>query len=260
MATLGDDNADTKALHLVNRAEGCASHGDWKSADECFRSALQLSDSPRHRIAYSVCLALQERYYEAISTMMPVLDGQDRAAIGIVCHNLASIYREVGDYDLARRFQWRATLLDDSIDADGLLGMANDALSNNLPEVAGSLVLSATEMQSEADGEPNDADLLATAGLVEAETDSPEVGLLTLFTAYRWHRDENDLKGMGTDQLNMSVLFGKLNRHRAERACLVRAVRFFDRASATYSSMKARSELKRIDQLRRLRSFDAERN
>ena len=217
-------------------------------------------DSATHRIAYGVCLSKQERFHEAITTMTPVLDGQDRVAIGIVCHNLASIYREVGDFDLARRFQWRATLLNESIDADGLLGMANDALLNERLDVAGSLVFAATELETDEDLAPNDADLLATAGLVEAETESPRVGLLTLFAAYRWHRDEDDLKGMGIDQLNMSALFGKLDRHRAERACLVRAIRFFDQASATYSSMKARTELERLNSTEAVRSFDAERN
>lgn len=259
MALTGDEHSVTAAT-LLRRADDLSARREWAAANECFQKVLQLDDSARHRISYGCCLAEQERFHEAIIVMTPVLDGQDRDAIGIVCHNLAAIYREVGDYDLARRFQWRATLLNESIDADGLLGMANDALADQFADAAGSLILTASELKAEQDRASNDADLLATAGLAEAETESPQAGLMTLFTAYRWHRDEGDLKGMGTDQLNMSVLFGKLNRHRAERACLVRAIRLFDQAAAPFSSTKARSELKRLDNMQAVRSFNPERN
>jgi Tfp pilus assembly protein PilF len=170
-------NASAYVEDLLFQAELLVDLREWKSADEVFRKALVLDKSPASRIAYGVCLAEQERYFEAISTFTPVLDGTNRAAIGIVCHNLAAIYRDVGDADLARRFQWRATLSEDHADESDLLGMANDA-----------------------------------------------------------------------------------QRHRAERACVVRAIRCFEMAPAPHSYRNARIQLDRLDQMQSIRSFDVRRN
>src|SRR5262249_15223869 len=136
-----DSNAAMRsAAILTTQAERCARRRHWRKADTLFLEAVSTDPSPASRIAYGVCLAEQERYFESISMFMPIMEGTDRRAIGIVCHNLAAIYREVGDFDLARRFQWRATLLQDESTAEDLVGLANDALINEHPEVAESLV------------------------------------------------------------------------------------------------------------------------
>ncbi len=249
-----------RALNLVNCAESSSERGDWSSVDRLFREALALDPAASHRIAYGVCLARQERYFEAISIFTLVLDGRDRSAIGVVCHNLAAIYREVGDLDLARRFQWRAMLLQDDSGVEEVLGMANDALASDHHEVAESLAMSACEMNGEEPELTSDGDLLATTGLVKAVLDSTEEGLLTLFAAYRQHQADHDLRRMGIDQLNMGALFGELNRHRAERACLERALRYFEQASLPFSCRRARQELERFDGLQSVRSFDVRRN
>ena len=157
------------AAKITARAQASAERRDWASADELFRQAVSLDVSPSSRIAYGACLATQERYFESISVIMPVLEGTDRTAIGIVCHNLAVIYREIGDYDLARRFQWRATLLQDDSTSEDLLGLANDALMSGHPETAGSLVAAMCEMDVDDVEDNADGDLIATTALVKAK-------------------------------------------------------------------------------------------
>jgi len=257
----GDDQhqVQRKAALLIDRAESFASKRDWSSADRTFQEALRLDPSCRNRIAYGVTLAKQERYFEAISMLTPILDQHDLTAIGIVCHNLAAIYRDVGDLDLARRFQWRATLLHDDVDVEGVLALANDALASDRVHAADALVTMATEMTNRVDDPTFDADLVATAGLVKSATE-PTQGLLLLFAAYQQHREDGDWRGMGLDQSNMALLLGQLGRVRSERKCLIRAIRCFDAASAHLQSERVRKRLERLDSAKTIRSFDVRRN
>lgn len=253
------DTVSQRATHWVNRAELLAAQRQWQPAEELFRQAIELDPSPAHRISFAVCLAQQERYFEAISIFTPILDERDRAAVGVVCHNLASIYREVGDADLARRFQWRATLLHDDLGSAELLGMANDSLLGDRLDVAESLMVAACEMDDVSD-ELVDGDLVGSIGLLKAELESTEEGLKTLFVAYRRHQAAGDLRAMGIDQMNMAALFGMVDRPRAERSCLERAIRHFQQAPAPHSLQKARQQLARLDRIQQVREFDARRN
>ena len=256
-----DQSGDSeRALELVVAAERSSESRDWPRAEELFREAIAMDTSPASRIAYGVCLSQQERYFDAISIFTPILDGDDRQAIGVVCHNLAAIYREIGDLDLARRFQWRATLLLDDAGPEELLAMANDALANKSFPSSESLLMAAIEMSGDATDEIRDGDLIATLGLVQAELSSPREGVMTLFSAYRRHQQIQDFRGMGNDLLNMSVLFGRLQRHRAERACLKRAIRFFEKATATYSIKRANELVARHDRIQFFRKFDGRCN
>lgn len=245
---------------LTAHAERCARRRQWRKADELFLQAVSMDPSPSSRIAYGVCLAEQERYFESISVFMPAMDGTDRKAIGIVCHNLAAIYREVGDFDLARRFQWQATLLQDESSVEDLLGLANDALMSDHCDAADSLVMAACEMTLDATHDVVDGDLLATTGLVTSRMESPEEGLMTLFSAYRRHQALSDFRRMGFDLLNMATVFEETGRYRAERRCIERAIRCFEQAAARHSSRQARQRLAEFDQIHAVRSFDPSRN
>ncbi len=249
-----------RVSELIIDAERSSKNRDWKGADELFHQAILLDTSPASRIAYGVCLSHQERYFEAISIFTPILDGDNRQAIGVVCHNLAAIYREVGDLDLARRFQWRATLLLEDAGPEELLAMANDALANESYQTSESLLMAAIEMSGDVADEVRDGDLIATLGLVQSELTSPQEGIMTLFSAYRRHQQSQDLRGMGNDLLNMSALFGQLQRQRAERACLKRAIRCFETASAMCSVKRANDLVDRHDLIQFFRQFDGRRN
>ena len=249
-----------RAATLIADAEGLAARRDWRSADPLFLEAVSLDSSPSSRIAYGVSLSGQERFFEAISVFTPVLDGNDRSAIGVVCHNLAGIYRDVGDFDLARRFQWRATLLQDNSGAADLTGMANDAIAEDRYEVAESLLMAACDLNDDIELDDADGDLVGTFGLIDAAINSPEAGVMTLFSAYRRHQATYDFRGMGIDLLNMASLFGDVRRYRAQRACLMRARRCFERAPAPFSLNRATLLLEQFERMQTVRAFDSRRN
>ena len=260
MTTSDPFDQSRRATVLTSSAESCADQRDWENADRLFLEALSLAPSLSIQIAYANRLAEQERYFEAISLFTQVLDSDDSFAIGIVCHNLAVIYRQLGDQDLARRFQWRATLLQDDLGSDDLLGMANDALLNNQIKIAESLVMTARTLSND-DEEPGlRADLTATEGIVKGLLESPRAAVRSLFKAFRQRRACNDLQGMGVDLLNIAAFFSNMNRIKAERACLVRAIHLFEQISAPILSQKARQQLVEVDENIQLNSFDVRRN
>jgi tetratricopeptide (TPR) repeat protein len=248
------------ASRLVLAAETLADQCDWNAAEPLFHQAIALDASAASQIAYGVCLSRQERYFEAISVFTLVLDGDDWAAIGIACHNLAAIYRDLGDLDLARRFQWRATRMQDDSGPSDLLGMANDAFASEFHQAAQSLVMTAIDILSDESSGTSDGDFMAALGLVHSVLASPEQGLMSVFAAYRQHQVAADLRAMGTDQLNMAILFGELKRYAAERACLQRAIRYFEQVPAPYSLDRAKRMLSRFDRMGIVRSFNAHRN
>ena len=248
------------ASKLLTAAESSAGACLWQQADAQFTEAISLHDTASIRIAYGVYLFRRERFHEAICTLVPILDGSDLAAMGIVCHNLAAIYREIGDLDLARRFQWRATLLQTEADADVLLALANDAIAVGCLEAAEPLITTAVELNCDSTKSCQDGDLVATRGLLQAITDSPRQGLITLFSAYRLHQRHSDVRRMGTDLLNMANLFGELRRYRAEKTCLLRAIRCFRQVSANNSLERAFRQLEGHTRLEMLRTFDGELN
>lgn len=253
-------NRTAVASSLVTAAERSAEVRNWEQADALFQEAISFDDSSRSRIAYGVYLFRCERFNEAISALTPVLDGSDLLATGIVCHNLAAIYREVGDFDLARRFQWRSTLLQSEADSESLLAMTNDALAIGCLDAAVPLVTAAADLSSDSADHCRDGDVLATRGLVQAIAESPRQGLMTLFSAYRLHQSHRDILRMGTDLLNMAYLFGALGRYKAEKMCLQRAIHCFHEAKAPDSLGRAQKQLERNTRSQLLRSFDGQLN
>ncbi|HEY0982830.1 hypothetical protein [Schlesneria sp.] len=254
------DHRPSRAEQLLEAAENCAGGCHWQQANALFHQAISCDDTPASRIAYGAYLYRRGHFNHAISTLIPVLDGTDLKAIGIVCHNLAAIYREVGEVDLARRFQWRSTLLRNESDADELLAMANDAIAVGRLEAAKPLVAAAIELNSDEAADCSDGDLIATQGLLQGIMDSPRSGVVTLFWAYQLHRSHRDLKRMGTDLLNMANLFGELKRFRAEKSCLLRAIRCFANVSAHDLLHRAHGRLERHVRMHLLRSFNSELN
>ena len=253
--------ANDAAAEFVFAAESAAQCRHWDAADQSFLQAIALDPSPASRIAYGVCLSRQERFFEAISVFTPILEWNDNVATAVVCHNLAGIYREVGNLDLARRFQWRATLLQEGAEAADLLAMANEALAGDLYEAADSLLQSAFEMDENHDIPPcANGDLIATEGLIVAAIESPAAGVFTLLAAYRQHQATRDLRGMGADQLNLSHLFRELKRDRAARKALDRAIRHFKQAPAPESLHRAQQQLEQLDRTHAIRTFNGTRN
>jgi tetratricopeptide (TPR) repeat protein len=244
------------------RADALALEGDWGAVDDCFAAAVARDQSPTSRIAFASSLAERERYHEALCQMTAALDlasaDCDREALSVIHHNLAAIYRELGDFGLAQRFQQRAILEMDNCGSDELLGLTNDAWLSNRRQLAESLAESAVELGDGAGPAiESEAMLAVISGL---NSGNARDGIRSLLRAYRAHRAKSAYRLMGIDLLNLSLLFGEIGWPQGEISLVQRAIYCFDKAAASVSSAKAHRILALLTCAQSLRAFDPSRN
>lgn len=256
--------ASSHVVWLLKWADDLVHTRSWNEADAVFLRAVALDVSPCSGIAYGCALAEQERFNEALCQMTAALDmaqrSGDRNALATVYHNLAAIYRELGNNDLARRFQQRAISQVDDCGPDELLSLANDAWLAERLELAECLAGTAADIDEEGEYREPSAEIEATLGLLTGFLHDPREGIRPLLRAYSRHKATGELRLMGNDLLNLSALLGELGRHRGELACVRRAIACFDDAPAPISAAKARRLMAYLERLRQLRQFDPSRN
>ncbi len=256
--------ASSHVAWLLKWADDLVRARSWAEADAVFQRAIAVDASPCSGIAYGCALAEQERFHEALCQLTAALDiaqrRGDRDALATIYHNLAAIYRELGDNDLARRFQQRAISQVDDCGPDELLGLANDAWLAERLELAECLAGTAADIDEEDDFREPSPEVEATLGLLKGFLRDPREGIRPLLRAYSRHKAIGELRLMGNDLLNLSALLGELGRHRGELACVRRAIACFDSAPAPVSAAKARRLMAHLERLRQLRQFDPSRN
>lgn len=254
-----------RVTNELRRAEQFALQGRWAEADACYRAAIELDDTPASRIVFATSLSTREQYHAALCCLTEALDQAsttgDQKALGVIYHNLAAIYRELGDYDLARRFQQRSILQLDDCRAIDLLGLANDAWLSGRSEIATCLASSCTEL----DPDDDDVDSVvleaqATLAVTMGVTEDPRQGIRALIQIYRHHRDANDVRSMGIDLLNLSALVSELGWYQTEMKFVRQAIGHFDQAPAPVSAGRARHNLAMLERMQSLRNFDPSMN
>lgn len=242
----------------LRRAEGFGRSGRWTDADGCYASAVAIDLSPTSRIAFGSSLAMRERFNEAICQLTAAIDVAtqtgDREALGVIFHNLAAIYRELGDADLARRFQQRALQQTDDCGPAELLGLANDAWVSRRSELAACLSASCADMEN--DGDDCEWEAQATLSVITGLAEHPREAIRSLIHVYRQHRAAAAERLMGIDLLNLAVLFSKVGWYRAEMKLVEQAIRHFEQAPAPVSAVRARQVLNTLRRMQSLRDFN----
>lgn len=251
-----DDSRD-QVLGELQNAEVFACAGQWAEADRCYANAIAIDESPASRVTFACSLAEREHFNAAICQLTDALDlatlSGDREALGIIFHNFASIYRELGDADLARRFQQRAILQVDDCGPDELLGLANDAWLSRRTELATSLAAGCTMLEEDCE-EASEAH--ATAAVFSGLTEDPRPAIRTLIHIYRQHQVAGSNRLMGIDLLNLSALLCETGRHQAELEMVRKAVQHFEQAPAPRLLNKAKQVLEMLERMQSLRDFD----
>lgn len=252
---------DRPVMGLLRRAERHGKIGNWSEADRCFSHAVALDQSPTSRIAFGGSLATRERFNEAICHLTEALDMVtpvgDREALAAIFHNLAAIYRDLGDAELGRRFQQRAIQQMDECGPTELLALANDAWLSRRPEVASCLSASCVDLEDDDEG---DRDLAlqgqATYGMITGMTEDLREGVRLLIHCCRQHRSDQQHRLCGIDLMNLAVLLSQFGWFRAEIRFVRQAIRHFDQAPAPVSAARARLILSNLERTQSLRDFD----
>jgi tetratricopeptide (TPR) repeat protein len=232
--------------------------GRWTDAAVTVRAVAQQSDQPAWRLTLGTLFYERGQRHLAIREWTEALEAaQQRGDWSIAVaahHNLAAMYRDVGDHRLARSFQQRAVSLQSDCGPDELLQLGNDAVAAERWELAESLYQSAAELTTEES--PLLTDLVATRGVLCGFQGEPLVGLRWLQQAYREHVALGDMIHAGKDLFNAAALFEQVQRLGWARFCLMHARDHFEAAGDAAWVQTATLSVQRLDELRRRQGFD----
>lgn len=243
--------------------------GRWHDACVTLRAVANSTGSRAVRISLGTLFAERGNLHAAVREWTQVLDAAatdaDRPSRAVVMHNLAAVYRELGDYRLAAHFQRQAL---NELDAGGtweLLQLANDALADQRLDLAELLLDSlddeAWEPAADAGSLPDDAvelaaDLQATRGLLAGLRGELTAARRHLRAALRAHRQRGDIQRVGKDLVNLAAIC--LHDHRADLAmpCLHRAIADLEAAGETIVAHRARHLLRQAQRLQHRQQID----
>ncbi len=204
--------------------------GRWRDATVTLRAVAEATGSLDVRISLGTVLAESGDLYGAVSEWTRVIEPARAAADGellaAVYHNLAAVYRDLGDRELALQFQRQALSFQTDCGAAELLQLANDALHRGCWSRA-ELLLEAVEdaIDSEPDRDRWSADLLATRGLWRGLQGDLAAGLRHLRAALQQHRRLRDEGAVAKDAVNLAVLLETADHPGLALLCLQQARR-----------------------------------
>lgn len=226
----------------------------WTDAAVTVRALAHQSGQLTPRVTLGTLFYERGRRHDAVREWTEALaDAQSAGQWSVSAaahHNLAAMYRDIGDYALARTFQQRAMSLQADCGPDELLQLGNDAVAARRWELAESLYQSAAELVE--DGHPLLSDLAATRGVLCGFQGEPFVGLRWLQQAYREHVADGRHDYAGKDLLNAAALFEQLHRLGWARLCVTLARSHFELAGDAPWVRTAIQHLQRIDGMRQL--------
>jgi tetratricopeptide (TPR) repeat protein len=236
----------------LRTAERCCRERRWDVADFLYRRAVSEDSGPDAHLAYGRFLADRQRFHPAIVQLMHGLDAaqcaDDAAAQAYVFSSLATIYRELGDYDLAQRFQRQALAIHAAADAGDLLDWAADALLAGKLILAEELARGAWLLVEETDDVETQADAQGLLGMIAARQGDHRTAVALLIRAARSHRGLGDDRGLGVDCLNLGEIVGLLGRTTWQRRFFSAARNYFSRAGMPAAEARAERRLQDLSQ------------
>lgn len=188
----------------------------------------------------------------------------------VACHNLAAVYRQSRQWDVAetwqqQSFSWRMRQAErvpqQSSDELGrlacdLTGRGSDAFLSGDWELAESLwrrALAIEEWRGCWEGQATDSGNL---GLLAAARGQLDDGIRWLKVSLRLHRLMLDDCGIGTDMLNLAEMRRLQGKHPRAIRLLRRAIRSFDRAGASPLRDLAETRLRETQRIASLATLD----
>lgn len=222
---------------LLARASDAERAGKLARAGALFSQAVSLDDSPRARFESAAFLARSgddagaavewQRIWEALS-------GPEYAELtATVSHNLAALYRQRGDWALARRWQQRSAALraggSDSLqwtaDPASLVGAANDAMAGRKWVDAERFLAAALRISRLREDSAGEADALGSCGVLLQLQGKLAAAIRCFANAISGHRLAGDDQGAAIDGLNLATVCVQQGRARAALSAAKLAVR-----------------------------------
>jgi tetratricopeptide (TPR) repeat protein len=251
------DNCDT----ILRLAEQFRDSRQWSEADRLFAQVVATEPTTAMHIAFGVYLAERQNYPAAIRQLMLGLDGAkaegDLSSQELVYSNLAAIFRELGDADLAQRFQRRVLAIEDSAGPMDLLAWSQDALLAGRLEVAEKLARNALQLAQDAEDISLQADSWGAIALIAARQGKLRLAIRLLIRAIRGHDFIGDDRGSAIDLQNLAEICGLVQRFHWQRAFFGAAQDRFREVGMPRSESRVQSRLRDVDRLERYRRMEA---
>lgn len=252
------------ANSIVRQAENCCAEQRWERAEHLFRAAVEQDPSPAHRVALGAFLAERQHYHAAIGQLMPALDAAQNAGDlqlqAVIFADLAAIYRELGEPDLARRFQRQVLALKNGAGAEELLAWSSDALLAGKLTLAEQLARQAFEFAEDVGDIELQSDACGTLGVIAAREGHARRAVWLLIRAARGHQQVQDDHGLGVDYQNLAEICGVMDRLVWQRRFFQAAEDCFERAGRMRSQIQVGKRQRAVERLLNYRGMVADRN
>lgn len=237
---------------LQHAARSCANR-DWAQADRQYLAAISSHDDAETWFAAGCYFAERQQYATAIPQFMQALDRAQAAGDvhgqAAIFRNLAAIYRELGDSELARRFQRQTLTLEESAGPDELLDWSADALLAGKMKLAQQLAEVAGKLAEDAENIAAQADAYGQRGVIAARRGRPRSAVRFLIRAARGHQFLSDDRNLGADFQNLAEVCGLIQRFAWQRKFFAAAREYFQRAGMTRSESRAALRLRQAERL-----------
>ena len=233
--------------HLLAQANRLAGDGRHAEARLVYLQALEQDECCRARNAFGIFLTRIESFDDAIYHFSRVLEWaqqkNDRELCSVAAHNLAAVYREMGQWSRAAHCQQRAMsagLEAGSVfDATCCLGTAWDAIRAGELVYARQVLLASWSDFRRQRCIGGQGDAQCGLGIVASREGDYRAAVIYFWKAHRLHRACGRRLDMARDLMNLGQLSLKIGRYRRAHACLKSARNIFSQLGAQRSARRA---------------------
>ena len=224
------DSVTTDYSDLWRSIQQLLDEDRWHDAIVTLRAVANATNAAPVRLTLGTLLAEWGDLHGAVVEWTRLLDAAqlrgDRGSLSAVYHNLAAVYRELGDLELARRFQQRSLTFQEEHGPAELLQLANDALWKQEWDLADALLTLLDEAAPNFAAEESlKIETLATKGLLAGFRSQPAVGARLLRQAYHRHCYAGETQLAGRDLINLALLLDQRQQPGLGLRCLRQAER-----------------------------------
>lgn len=271
MSTCRESPHRSRVAALIQDAETLAARGCFRRARAAFQTALD-SQQDGHaaataRLAFACFLMRRGDHAAAMTHLQHVLSmavqGDDAVLRSAACNNMAVACREMGEPEMAARWQQCATAwlhaqalpVDAEETARDLANRANDAIAASDLDLAEQLLWRSLLLEQSRESVEGQASDWGSLGLVAGLRGELRTAVRRLGRACRLHAQLGDTRGTGCDLMNLATFLQEAGRWRTAGRLLHQARQHFKQAGA--ADLVERADLRLREARRFVRVFCA---
>ncbi len=242
----------------IARAKKLASQGHHPQARAVFSEIIETSSDFRARNEFGCYLLQLEQFDEAKAQFLRLLNDarkhSNKRLTSVACHNLAALYRAVGEFRLAAKWQQAADSTEDELVSglslcESLSARGCDAIGSGDYELAEELLWRSLRAGEETADCPNQAADWGNLAVLAGLRGEIPTAIRYLIRAYRINSENRDYFWMGCDLINLAECLLQVRKRRTALRFLQDAIDCFERSGAESSRNRAIDRWTEIQQV-----------